>query len=85
MDVSGEIAAGWERGNRDQYRARVARRAHEGCASDHRRVRSGKVEQRRARVGSRALLMSEEKGIRYVATDAPTLGGAEPMQALMTY
>jgi kynurenine formamidase len=26
-----------------------------------------------------------EKGIRCVATDGPTLGGAEPQRALMTY
>ncbi len=35
--------------------------------------------------GPDAVLYLAEKGVRCVATDAPTLGGAEPKRALMTY
>jgi kynurenine formamidase len=35
--------------------------------------------------GPQAILYLAEKGVRCVATDAPTLGGVEPGRALMTY
>jgi kynurenine formamidase len=35
--------------------------------------------------GAKALLYLADKGIRAVATDAPTLGGSEPRRALATY
>jgi kynurenine formamidase len=35
--------------------------------------------------GPEAILYLAKKGVRCVATDGPTLGGAEPKRALMTY
>lgn len=35
--------------------------------------------------GPAAIVYLAQKGIRCVATDGPTLGGAEPQRALMTY
>jgi kynurenine formamidase len=55
--------------------------AGEGCLAD---PLNGKSEGWPA-PGPDAILLLAKRGIRCVATDGPTLGGAEPRRALMTY